>query len=59
MCDKEGGRHVFKMNLKNNFLIFLMVLFCCDVGESDIKIKARRVPSWRLHKKCIFRSEND
>ena len=34
------------------------MLFCCNVGESDLEIKARCLPSWALYKKCNFRSEN-
>ena len=31
----------FKVNSKNLFLFFLVVIFCCDVGDSDCVLKAR------------------
>ena len=34
------------------------MLFCCDVGGSDLKIKASSLPPLGLYKKSIFRSEN-
>ena len=48
----------FKVHFKNLIFFFLLVLFCCDVGESELDLKARCVPSWVLYKKCINRSEN-
>ena len=28
-----------KLNLKKNFIFFLTVYFCCDVGERDLELK--------------------
>ena len=33
--------------------------FCCDVDESDLKIKASVRPSNGFHKKCSLISENE
>ena len=36
-----------------------MVLFCCDVGESDLKLKARCLSSNVLYKKYSLTSVNE
>ena len=48
----------FKVNSKNLFLFFLVVIFCCDVGDSDCVLKARCLSSCVLYKKCSFFSVN-
>ena len=48
------NKQIFKVNLKNLFLFFLAVLFCCDVGESDLELKARCRSSCGLYKKFFF-----
>ena len=40
------------MNYKNLFLFYLVFLFCCNVGESVCKIKARGQASYVLYFKC-------
>ena len=47
------------MEFKKIFLFFLTVLFCCDVGESDHKLKVRCFSSNVLCKKCSFISVNE
>ena len=34
------SKQIFKLELKNIFLFFLTVLFCYDVGESGLELKA-------------------
>ena len=46
----------FKVKLKNIFLFFLTVLFCCDVGISVIDIEAGGFPSWEITKAGITHS---
>ena len=36
-----------------------MVLFCCNVGGSDLKLKAQYKPSNGLYKKSYFISGNE
>ena len=39
-------KQIFKVNLKNIFVFYLTVLFCCDVGESDINEQANHSFVW-------------
>ena len=41
-----GGvnKQKFKVNLKNIFVFILTVLFCCEVGVSDVDTWARNGP---------------
>ena len=47
------------MEFKKPFLLFLTVLFCYDVGESELKLKPGYEPSYVLYKKCNLISGNE
>ena len=38
---RRVNKQNFKVNFKNLIFSFLFVLFCCDVVESDLELKAR------------------
>ena len=53
------NKQIFKVEFKNIFLFYLTVLFCCDVGVSDLVLKPICPSTWGLYKKCNFISENE
>ena len=46
------------VNFKTICLLYLTVLICCDVGDSDLILKPRCVSIGGLYKKCNVKSEN-
>ena len=53
------NKQIFKVNLKNLFCLYLVVLFCCNVGDSDCVIKAGCRPSNVSYKTCGVFSANE
>ena len=56
---RRVNKQNFKVHFKNLLFFLFLVLFCCDVDESELELKARCVPPRRLYKKCNLRSENE
>ena len=46
----------FKVEFKKLFIFYLMVLFCCDVGESDLILKPRYGSFNVIYRKSQFNS---
>ena len=53
------NKQIFKVEFRNILLFYLAVLFGCDVGVSDLKLKPIGPPMWDLYKKWNFISENE
>ena len=53
-------KHVNKQNFiiffKNIFIFFLFVIFCCDVGESDVKSEANAWATRLTQRRCVIQS---
>ena len=58
-CFDRSTRKIFKVHLKNLFFTYLVVFFCCNVGESECVLKARCRLLCGLYKNSVLVSENE